>query len=330
VTELGASDLSVIIPTRRRWEILTITLAALERQTETGFETIVVVDGSDGPVPDLPGVRLVVQEHAGPGAARNRGVAASDRAIVLLLGDDMVPGPELVGQHVAHHRRDPRAELAVLGRVAWHSSVPRDRLHRWLDWSGALFDYRRLDAQGNRDAGWPRFYSCNASVKRELFVAAGGFDPDFFFDYEDLDFGWRLGRQNMHLVYEPAALTEHLHSYDWPAVQRRYESRARAERLMMSKHDWFAPWFRDQIDWVVRQPPASHLWTMAADYLPARPRRLRRAVRARANRHYLQRLAPGFLEAWEGTVHPEDPATAGGKAVLRGACEPSPTSRGAR
>jgi GT2 family glycosyltransferase len=293
-----ASDLSVVIPTRRRWDKLRLTLAALANQTVQGFETIVVADGMDQAVPALPGVRLLQQEHSGPGVARNLGVAESRRGLILFIGDDMIPRPELVAAHLRRHSQRPGHEVAVLGRIVWHAHVPRNRLHSWLDWSGALFDYRLLELQADEDAGWSRFYSSNVSMKRGLFELAGGFDPDFFFDYEDLDFGYRLGRQGMRLLYESGAVVEHLHPYDWDGVRRRYESRAEAEQLMMTKHDWFEPWFRGQIERAAGERRVSRLWTLAVDHVPPRPARIRRAVEARANRWYLQRLAPAFRKAW--------------------------------
>jgi GT2 family glycosyltransferase len=304
---LSAADLSIVIPTRRRWDTLRLTLAALEAQTSQGFDVIVVADGSDQEVPPLSGVRVVQQEHAGPGVARNRGVAETERPLVMFIGDDMIPRPGCVAAHVARHMAHPEEPVAVLGRIVWHPDVPRDRLHRWLDWSGALFDYALLELQGDEEAGWTRFYSSNVSMKRALFRAAGGFDPDFAFDYEDLDFGYRLGQRGMRLLYEPGAVVEHLHPYDWAAVERRYESRAGAEQLMMSKHDWFKPWFRGHIERAANQPRASRLWTLAVDRVPRRPSRLRRAAERRANRVYLQRLAPAFRAAWTRAAADHDP-----------------------
>jgi tRNA (mo5U34)-methyltransferase len=312
------AELAVVIPTRRRWDTLRLTLEALRSQSVRGFEIVVVADGTDQAVPALRGVRVVQQEHAGPGAARNRGVAETERPLVLFLGDDMVPARELVARHLERHAGRPEPEVGVLGRIVWHPAVPGDRLHRWLDWSGALFDYALLDAQGGDEAGWTRFYSSNVSLKRELFLAAGGFDPDFVFDYEDLDLGWRLGRHGLRLLYEPAAVAEHLHPYDWAAVQRRYESRAEAERLMMAKHDWFEPWFKRQIDAAARAPRSSRLWALGVDRVPARAGFARRAAMRRADRYYLQRLAPGFRAAW-------DAAAASGAAAVR-ACRAMPSA----
>jgi glycosyltransferase involved in cell wall biosynthesis len=316
---VSADSLSVVIPTRARWDTLRRTLAALAAQTEQGFEVIVVADGTDQDVPDLPGVRVVVQDHAGPGAARNRGVAESERPLVLFIGDDMIPRPGLVAAHLARHRAEPGDEVAVLGRIVWHPSVPRDRLHRWLDWSQSLFDYRALERQGDGDAGWARFYSSNVSMKRTLFVAAGGFDADFAFDYEDLDFGYRLSLHRLRLLYERGAVAEHLHPYDWAQVQRRYESRAGAERLMMAKHDWFSPWFYDQIEGATREPRASRLWAIAVDAVPPRPARVRRAIERRADRHYRQRLAPAFLAAWEESGTRHNVGSRGPSGAVRGA-----------
>src|SRR5205085_12444234 len=119
----------------------------------------------------------------------------------------------------------------------------------------------------------------------------GGFDRDFFFDYEDLDIAWRLGQRGLRLLYERDALAQHLHPYDWAAVRRRYVSRAAAELQMMSKHDWFRPWFQGQIDEAAHAAATSVLWALAVDWVPHRPARIRRAFERRANRHYLQRLA---------------------------------------
>ena len=87
-TALRADDVTVAIATRDRWEVLERTLRALGAQTISGFETIVVCDGTDQQAPaavsQLPDVRVLVQEPAGPGVARNLAARASESARTTL------------------------------------------------------------------------------------------------------------------------------------------------------------------------------------------------------------------------------------------------------
>jgi GT2 family glycosyltransferase/2-polyprenyl-3-methyl-5-hydroxy-6-metoxy-1,4-benzoquinol methylase len=298
---MRASELTVAIPTRERWEILRRTLRALEQQTVSGFRTVVVCDGTDQRPPyELDGVRFLFQEQLGPGAARNLAVSSTECPLTLFLGDDMVPAPDLVERHLERHAREPAEEVAVLGHVRWHPEISCTAVMRWLDWSGSQFDYRQLGRENGDEAGFGRFYSCNVSLKRRLFLRAGGFDPSFRFDYEDLDLGWRLHTCGMRLVYEPRAVASHLHRQDLTSIESRFESHARGERLMCQKHDWFEPWFYNRIRTHAEQPPVSRLWPMAVDLLPERIAPLRSRIEARADRWYHQRLAPRFLAAWEG------------------------------
>src|SRR5260221_8789462 len=110
-----ASDLTVVIPTRGRWDILRQTLAALKRQTAPGFTSVVVVDGTDQAPPTLEADVVLHVPHGGPGAARNRAVRTITTDLVLFLGDDIVPTPDLVAVHLARHRAEPDRHVAVLG-----------------------------------------------------------------------------------------------------------------------------------------------------------------------------------------------------------------------
>jgi glycosyltransferase involved in cell wall biosynthesis len=288
-------DLTVVIPTRDRWQILGRTLDALRRQTVQGFETVVVVDGADQVVPELDDAQVVVKAHGGPGAARNAGVRASSTPLVLFLGDDMVPEPQLVEQHLSRHAAEPGVGVAVLGRVDWHQDVAANAVLRWLDWSASQFDFDGIDGS---DAGFGRFYSCNVSLKRELFDKVGGFDEDFTYYYEDLDLGWRLGQAGMRLRYAPGARARHLHDYDLPAIKRRFAGIATGERMMAGKHSWFEPFFHDRVVAALAGPPAPRTWPLLVDALGAS--RVPIGLRRKANRWWYQQVGDPFLDVWEG------------------------------
>jgi glycosyltransferase involved in cell wall biosynthesis len=90
---------SVIVPTRDRPERLRRCLDALERQTASGFEVVVVDDGSaDGAavadaVAGAPHARLVRSSGRGPAAARNLGAASASTALLCFTDDDCRPEP---------------------------------------------------------------------------------------------------------------------------------------------------------------------------------------------------------------------------------------------
>jgi GT2 family glycosyltransferase len=297
-------DLAVIIPTRDRGSVLAGTVDALLRQSVSGFDIRIVVDGSDQECPDLgPSVHVSrTATHAGPGAARNHGVTLTSRPLVLFLGDDVVPSPTFVQSHLERHNLRPEPNIGVLGHTAWHSDVASTPHNRWLDWSGNQFDYGTV----GQDAGWARFYSSNVSLKRDFFLRAGGFDEEFCFDYEDLDLGYRLGEQGLALAYEPRALAHHRHFYDWEALTRRYSSRGGAERQMAEKHAWFTPFFASRLSAAQEHPPVSALWAGVATRLPLPVGPLRRRVRLLGDRWYHQQLAAPFFGAWHGDDHLTD------------------------
>ena len=288
-------DLRVVIPTRDRWPILARTLDGLRHQSVTGFAVTVVVDGPTGAVPDLGSVDVLTQPHRGPGAARNAGARRSRQPLVLFLGDDMVPDPTLVAEHLAAHRRFASDADAVLGHVTWHPEVAGGRLQRWLERSASQFDFATISGG---EAGFGHFYSCNVSLKRRFFLDAGGFDEAFTYYYEDLDCGYRLHQKGMRLHHVPGAGARHLHRYGPEGLRQRFAGIADGERLMARTHPWFEPFFLGRIRQALPQPAPSRLWPLVADRVPGRLPALAAVARSRADLWYHRWLAEPFLAGW--------------------------------
>lgn len=307
---MKAGDLDVVIATRGRWAVLERTLSALRGQTVSGFRTVIVCDGTDQDVP--PRLRrsvgsFLVQEKSGLAAARNRGAAASERPLVLFLGDDMIPRSDLVERHLEAHL-EPHLEShdaalgvqrAVLGRVEWHQAVAGRRLERWLAFSGAQFDYAEAAGAAGSELEFTAFSAANVSLTRALFDAAVGFDEALGAGTAELEFGRRLDELGMRLIYEPRAVARHLHRHNWEDIVAHFRTRAAGERLMADRYDWFTPRYRDRIEAAAAAPPASPVWISLAQLTPPWPRGLRARVRARADRWYLQQLAGPFRAAWD-------------------------------
>lgn len=299
----AAGDLTVVIPTHGRPDVLRRTLDGLAAQTVRGFEVVVVVDGRDQPVPTDPAVRTIVQDHAGPGVARNLGASSSDRRLVLFLGDDIVPDPELVEHHLRRHDEAPEDEVAVLGHIDWHPEARGGRILHWLDWSRTQFDFGS-DEHGV--AGFGRFISSNVSLKRQFFLDTGGFDEDFSYYYEDLELAFRLDEAGMVLLYEPRARARHLHHYDLGTVARRFEGIATGEWELARKRPEFEPFFLRRVHRAMGRPTASPVWPLLVDRIPASLPRLRRRAEDRANAWYHQQVGPGFLQRWHARTDLEE------------------------
>ncbi len=83
---------SVIIPVYNREQTIAETLASISAQEYRDFEVIVVDDGSTDNtlqiVRQYPWVKLIEQPNAGPGVARNRGVAEAQGEYIAFLDSD--------------------------------------------------------------------------------------------------------------------------------------------------------------------------------------------------------------------------------------------------
>jgi GT2 family glycosyltransferase len=300
-------ELSVVIPTYRRRDALPRTLEALGRQTvgPDAFEAIVVDDPVDDDSEAVAAairvderafeVRQLHREARGVSAARNAGWRAARCRLVMFIGDDILPAPGMLAEHLEWHHRHPEDEVGVLGRVAWAEELRVTPFMRWLE-RGIQFDYGSLH---DSEAPWTHFYTSNVSLKRPMLERIGGFDEDRFpFLYEDIDAGRRLSEHGFRLLYNPAALGEHLHPTgleDWHA---RMAATARAERRWVATYPDMPAWFHDLFEAAERRPRVPALPARLAARVPEHTPLVGRLAGAVTDLHFRQQLAPAFLEAW--------------------------------
>jgi len=123
------SAISIIMPCYNRDYDLRRVLEAYDQQ-DTGipFELIAVDDASiDHTYELLTSYRpkhysLIVERQAanqGPAAARNRGIALAQARLTLFVGDDILPAPDFVRQHIAAHNLHTDLTTAILGYTTW-------------------------------------------------------------------------------------------------------------------------------------------------------------------------------------------------------------------
>lgn len=220
-------ELSVVVPTYGRSEILAQLLDAIDRQTlaPERFEVVVVDDGTDPPVAVDAGrhayaIRLFRQANAGPGAARNLAFEHARAPLVLILNDDAVPAPDLFAGHLAAHASAP-PKTAILGAFPFTARSLRSPFVRLLAQTTLLFDYARM--RDRQFYGWQTFWTCNISLPLAALRAVGGFDGTRFREAicEDVELGYRLEKQGWRVMYRADLVCEHEHVVTPRAYFRR-------------------------------------------------------------------------------------------------------------
>lgn len=225
-------SLAVVVPTYNRCDALEQCMKHLEQQVRKDFEVIIVDDGStdstEGWVADYKkrtplSVRYFRQQNSGPARARNFAISVAEAPIILLIGDDIFPTPELTARHIELHEQRPELSVVGLGLTVWSDTGQEvTPFMRWLDRDGMQFNYGEL-LQGVKP-DWKHFYTSNLSVKTSL-LRQYPFDESFpFAAMEDIEVACRIEVEHgLEMVFLPDAIAYHLHPTSFLQACRRME-----------------------------------------------------------------------------------------------------------
>ena len=209
---------TLVIPSLNRPEQLLALVRSLERQSVRDFETV-IIDQSDTPNeaiiemaradPSLVYVRL---ERKSLPNARNVAAAMARTGVLIFVDDDV----ELVDRFVAAHLEglaDPTVG-ALAGRITggYDDGAPDATVVGDVGaWTGKVIrNYHVVFPVSGID----QIPGGNFSVRREVYLALGGFDADGFGGHsigEETDFSFRLRGAGYRIDYEPRAHLIHLH-----------------------------------------------------------------------------------------------------------------------
>ncbi len=200
-------ELSVVIATHDRRELLRRCLEALTRQTQdpSTFEVIVAVDGSsDGSAEMVEALRtpyrlrLLKLEKQGHAVAQNAALALAAAPICLLLDDDVIASPELVSAHIEGHRRKPGS--IGIGALTQEPVAAND----WYAHAFARGWSEHYEALAKREPHWSDCYGANLSFPRQAIEAIGGISTDIP-SAKDFDLALRLSAAGCEPAYFPRA-----------------------------------------------------------------------------------------------------------------------------
>jgi GT2 family glycosyltransferase len=191
---------SVIIPTFKRRESLSLCLNHLAPHAQTFsadlFEVIVTDDAladmpADSLVNDFPWVRHLPGPQKGPASNRNNGARAARGEWLVFLDDDCLPQPGFLTAY-------QEAIQTKTGYRVFEGSTVSERPQIRLD----------EEAPINEHGGY--LWSCNFCIKQSLFAEMGGFCELYpYACMEDVDFREQLGERQVEFLFVPKAAVIH-------------------------------------------------------------------------------------------------------------------------
>ena len=225
------SQVTVVVPTRNRREVLSVTLGAIAGQRGVDPLIVVVDEGSSDDTPDylaqLEGARLEVVRHDEPkglAAARNAGLARVTTPWVAFCDDDDIWAPDKLSAQLAEVARVPGARWSVTGTI---SVTPDLDIcgHQHAPESGDIAELMQCynAAPGGGSA---------TMIQTQLAQDLGGYDP-WPTGCEDYDLATRLAT-----VSPVAAVDRPLVAYRvWPGSMSTNVARMRTGHLrVLERH----------------------------------------------------------------------------------------------
>lgn len=244
-------ELSVVIASRNRSAMLRRCLEALAQQDAGAerFEVVVADDGSsDGTAAMLAEfqapfrLRALELDQVGRGAARNAAIEVAEGRICLILDDDVIVSPQLIGAHLAAHGTE--RQVICVGHLEQRPPDAAD----WYAHAFAAAWEKHYDSLDRRGATWTDCYGGNLSVARDGLLQTGGFaSPDLPID--DIDLAFRLQRLGYRPVFVPEARAVHDDQKPWRRLLRDSKLQGVAHVEMADREPETMPpllgWFRE-------------------------------------------------------------------------------------
>jgi glycosyltransferase involved in cell wall biosynthesis len=205
---------SIVVAVYNGAPFLAEALDSAVGQDYAPLEVVVVDDGSTDATPDViaryPEVVALRQSNAGPGAARNTGIAAASGELIAFVdADDVLPTGKVSIQ--ARYLRDHPDVAVVLGRQETRMEGGVDEPH-WLERPTWLPKTIPWD-------GREEIPPMTMVARREAFDRIGSFDTRFRFG-DDLDWLLRAHEAGVGLaMVDEVVLTRRVHRDNLTADQ---------------------------------------------------------------------------------------------------------------
>ena len=215
---LPLNQVSLIIPTYNRQEIVFKTLQSITGQSISGFE-VIIVDQTIEKDSNLENFKNDIFEYkylkimeTGLPNARNVGAENAKGDILVFIDDDSIPDVNLVQSYMDLFKSADQEIWCFGGKVIEKNTdmfkENESIVGGWITWYGKTLKNFVSDESG--DCEWAA--GGNFAVKRSKFLDISGFDKNFIGNamLEDGDFGYTIRENGGKIWYSPMPAIEHL------------------------------------------------------------------------------------------------------------------------
>jgi len=206
---------SIIIPSYNRIESLLKAIESISRQTNNGYEIIVVDDGSTDGTPEVLKKEFnavsvfSTKERLGPTHARNIGISRSSGEYLWFLDSDVIlPDENMVDKMLDTFNAVPGIG-SLGGEIVIHEALMDRAYGRQITWNAHT--KRVVAFKNNGLVECDYLATCNCFTKKEFTDKIGGFDEQFIFGAEDMDFGLKLRKIGLKNYVAHKVAVHHLH-----------------------------------------------------------------------------------------------------------------------
>ena len=235
VIDTNIHDISVIIPTFDRCELLRRALDSVLKQTQKPREIIVVDNGSKDHTYEMvsslfSNVIYLKEKKKGVSASRNRGIASAKSNWIALLDSDDVWKPEKLEKQIAFNINNPKYRLIHTNEIWYRNNKFLNQLKKHKKSGGDIF---------KNSLSLCCISPSSTLIKKEIFSDYGYFDESLEV-CEDYDMWIRItAKEEVGYLDEPMLIKHGGHS---DQLSKKYWGMDRFRIFSLEKNlngNWF-------------------------------------------------------------------------------------------
>jgi GT2 family glycosyltransferase len=257
-------DLSIVIPTHNRPDLLRACLTTVIRFRPANTQVVIVDDASPGGAAGtvagaFPGVEIVrFKRRQGFCKAANAGIARAEAGVIEMLNDD-TEVTACWAEAALRAFRNPAVGAVAPLVLRWSDTQRIDSAGDRYYVGGVAGKRGHGETLGSQELRPGPVFGASASAafyRREALARVGVFPESFGAYFEDVDLSFRLNRAGYCVMFEPASRVLHHESASHGVPDRKLlEQQSRNEEMVF--------WRNVPAGYLVRAVP-KHLGVVAA------------------------------------------------------------------